>query len=128
MDGDESGRADGAVAAGTGVGCTVEGAEAGWAADPGASDPAADGPTADDPSTGAPSAEDDVVGANDEDGICGGEVGATTGGGDANVGTTMPGGGAATANGSSINSTGSSGSSSWNGEAPGVAVGVAAGV
>ena len=133
MDGDESGRADGAVAAGTGVGCTVEGAEAGWAADPGASDPAADGPTADnptadDPSTGAPSAGDDVVGANDEDGICGGEVGATTGGGDANVGTTMPGVGAATANGSSINSTGSSGSSSWNGEEAGVAVGVAADV
>jgi len=72
MDGDESGRADGAVAAGTGVGCTVEGAEAGWAADPGASDPAADDPTADDPSTGDPSAGDDVVGANDEDGICGG--------------------------------------------------------
>jgi len=143
MDGDETGRADGAVAAGTGVGCTAGGADAGWTSDPGGSDPAADDPTADDPTVGDPraddpsaddpsaddpSADDDVVGANDEDGICGGDVGATAAGGDANVGTTIPGGGAATANGSSINSTGSSGSSSWNGEEPGVAVGVAADV
>jgi hypothetical protein len=42
-----------------------------------------------------------------------------TGGGGANVGTAIPGGGAATANGSSINSTGSSGSCSWKGEAVG---------
>jgi hypothetical protein len=44
-------------------------------------------------------------------------VGAAATDGVGNVGTTMPGGGAATANGSSINSTGSSGSTSWNGDA-----------
>src|SRR5690348_4819440 len=97
MDGDESGRADGAVAAGTGVDCTAGGADAGWASDPGASDPAADGPTADDPTVDDPavgdpraddpSADDDVAATNDGDGICAGDVGAATGGGDANVGT-----------------------------------------
>lgn len=53
-----------------------------------------------------------------------GATGAAATGGGGNVGTTMPGGGAATAKGSSINSTGRSGSCSWKGEVagtPGVA-------
>jgi hypothetical protein len=52
-------------------------------------------------------------------GVTGGAAGATAAGGAGNVGTTIPGGGAATAKGSSINSTGSSGSCSWKGDAEG---------
>lgn len=74
-------------------------------------------------------AYDEGANPSDGDGIGvgagGGATGAAAIGGGGNVGTTMPGGGAATAKGSSINSTGRSGSCSWKGEAA-VPLGIAA--
>jgi hypothetical protein len=88
----------------------------------------ADDPAANDDPVGDHAVEpvgNDVVGPADIDGV--GGDGATAGGGGGNVGTAMPGGGAATASGSSINSTGRSGNCSWNGEVLSSAGGAATG-
>jgi hypothetical protein len=94
--------------AGVGVSCRANGAR------DGAAGCAAAGPGAGD--VGVNPSDGDGVGV----GVRGGATDAAATGGGGNVGTTMPGGGAATAKGSSINSTGRSGNCSWKTEADGV--------